>query len=84
MAICTACRQEMTDPAVTTCRANDCLRITAHNWIPTVRYESDSGERCPDCNVATGGHHHPGCDREKCPECQRQRITCRCSSKRRP
>ena len=83
MAICSACRQEMMDPAVTTCAGNDCLRITAHNHIPTVRYESDTGARCPDCNVAAGGHHHPGCDQEKCPQCQRQRITCRCTDKRR-
>ena len=68
MAICSACRQEMSDPAVTTCRANDSMRITAHNWIPTVRYESDTGERC---------------DREKCPACQRQRISCRCGGARR-
>lgn len=83
MAICSACRQEMTDPAVTTCKGNDSLRITAHNHIPTVRYQSDTGARCPACNVAPGGHHHPGCDREKCPVCQRQRITCRCKGTRR-
>ena len=83
MAICTACRQEMSDPAVTTCAGNDSVRITAHNWIPTVRFHSATGARCPDCNVANGGHHHPGCDREKCPQCSRQRLTCRCNGTRR-
>jgi len=35
-------------------------------------------ERCPDCNVKTGGIHHPGCDQEECPRCHFQIISCDC------
>lgn len=83
MAICMTCRQEMTDPAVTTCPGNDRLRLSAHCWLPTVRYDGAAGERCPDCNVASGGHHHPGCDRERCPLCSGQRLSCSCTRRRR-
>ncbi|MBT3380491.1 MAG: hypothetical protein HN742_10760 [Lentisphaerae bacterium] len=78
MAICHACRLEMSDEGTTTCPANDCVRITARNHIPTVRYPQDADGRCPDCNVAPGGHHHPGCDMERCPTCGGQRISCGC------
>ena len=78
MAICRSCRMEMTDEATTTCRGNDCIRITAHNYVPTVRYPRDAEGKCPDCNVAPGGHQHPGCAIERCPVCDGQRISCRC------
>lgn len=35
-------------------------------------------ERCPDCNVASGGYHHPGCDNEECPNCHLQLLSCSC------
>jgi len=34
--------------------------------------------RCPDCNTTWGNYHHPGCDREECPKCHRQLISCGC------
>ena len=33
---------------------------------------------CPDCAVAVGELHSPGCDMETCPCCGRQRISCAC------
>lgn len=39
-------------------------------------------DRCPDCNVAPGGIHHPGCDKEECPHCHKQLLTCLCDDPR--
>jgi hypothetical protein len=33
---------------------------------------------CHDCNVTKGQFHHPGCDVERCPRCERQVISCGC------
>lgn len=33
-------------------------------------------ERCPDCGVAIGHNHGPGCAVERCPMCGRQYIGC--------
>ena len=35
---------------------------------------------CPDCAVAPGERHVPGCDVERCPACGWQRIGCQCRS----
>jgi hypothetical protein len=37
------------------------------------------GERCPDCGVKQGRHHHPGCDWEECPRCHGQSLGCSCN-----
>lgn len=34
--------------------------------------------KCPDCAVALGEMHIPGCDLETCPRCGRQAISCDC------
>lgn len=34
--------------------------------------------KCPDCAVAFSQLHVPGCDKEKCPACGSQAISCDC------
>ena len=34
---------------------------------------------CPDCAVAFSQLHVPGCDKEICPACGRQCISCDCN-----
>ena len=31
---------------------------------------------CNDCGVGPGRLHHPGCDMERCPDCDNQAIIC--------
>jgi hypothetical protein len=38
-------------------------------------------ERCPDCGVALRQFHHADCDREQCPRCKRQLLSCWCSKR---
>lgn len=35
-------------------------------------------KKCPDCDVAPGQFHDPGCDVERCPYCGHQLIGCDC------
>jgi len=83
MAKCTECGLEMSgDSPADTCSANDRVHLGGFDWIPTKRWipqNDDPTERCPDCNVAPNGHHHPGCALERCPSCGGQRISCGCN-----
>lgn len=38
----------------------------------------DPDDTCPDCLAPTGSFHHPGCDKEECPRCHAQALSCDC------
>lgn len=38
----------------------------------------DGDTICNDCGVDPGGYHSPRCDREYCPKCRQQMLTCPC------
>jgi hypothetical protein len=45
----------------------------------TYSRQPHSGESiCNDCGVVPGEYHEPRCDRERCPKCRRQLLTCAC------
>lgn len=77
---CSFCLKETTDQAVKTCSGNEGLLYfpDTGEYLHTLPYEDPEGERCPDCRVASGGYHHPGCNMERCPRCGLQLISCSC------
>lgn len=74
MAKCSQCCQEMMDESVRSCTLQT-VTFPAGDVLPAVPCDY---ERCRDCNVAEGGFHHPGCDKEECPKCKGQLISCGC------
>src|SRR5688572_27289451 len=77
MAICIHCSQDMT--TATSCTV-DVLYLDGRpvDVPPHLDDDAGSGGACPDCGVELGGLHHLGCDRQDCPSCGRQLISCRC------
>jgi len=78
MAICPWCDQEMM--TADSCK-EEAVLFPDGTKLPQVPYEppdSYPDARCPDCNVKPGGFHHPSCDRERCPKCGGQLISCGC------
>ena len=76
MAVCNWCNLEMTDPLTVDCPENRTVEYPNSATLPAVPYDGDG--RCHDCNVASGGYHHPSCDIERCPRCGGQLISCGC------
>jgi hypothetical protein len=74
MAVCNFCNQEMTSEDTASCMLVK-VEVGGRKLSP-IKYQDDG--RCPDCYVATGGFHHPGCDQEVCPACGGQAIGCGC------
>jgi len=83
MAVCLACRQEMTVGVGCTLK----VETVAGKRMTRVRYgqgrggvdTADDGRSCHDCLVPPGAYHHPGCDAETCPNCGGQAIGCDCA-----
>ena len=77
-AICKHCNRDMME-------TDTCIKVPVvidfNEVLDPIRYKSEAGERCHDCNVAEGGFHHPGCDWERCPKCGGQLISCGCLDK---
>lgn len=79
MAICEACKLEMTSQKTVTCLDVE-VEFPGSPPMKAVPYEPIDGgkKRCHDCYVKPGGLHHPGCDAEECPACHGQLISCGC------
>jgi len=72
MAVCPYCDGEMTE-------VNQCKEgIDPAASAEAIRMLQSEVGHCPDCNVAPGATHHPGCDRERCGACGDQAMACRC------
>jgi hypothetical protein len=83
MGICISCQKEMMDVSIMTCEGNTAIEYPDGSDLPKIPFNPKelhlpTWHRCPDCNVAPGGHHHSNCDYEKCPKCGGQLISCDC------
>jgi len=67
-------------------KADGCIPVPVRGLKP-IAYGSETWDyllpeellpRCADCNAKLGCFHHPGCDKEQCPRCEGQVISCGC------
>ena len=91
MAVCSYCRREMTSKVGCTLRvetvAGQRMARIPFGKEPgdgpgTVAWLTKLGlplpTHCHDCGCPVGKLHHPGCDKEMCPNCHGQAISCGC------
>lgn len=78
MAICKHCGQEMGAVQTVSCTENMGVLYPDGVFLSTIPHYSPDGSRCPNCGVASGGYHHVGCDKEKCPRCHAKILSCGC------
>lgn len=75
MAKCSDCGNDMSAETTVTCSLVP-ITFPDGSQKPAILWPGPG--RCPDCNIAPGGQHHPGCDMERCPVCGGQLIGCEC------
>lgn len=76
MAKCRACGQEMKNHV--SCTKNEEVEMDVGGHYKTIPYPESEKNDCHDCGCPPGGHHHPGCDMERCPACGGKLISCGC------
>jgi len=73
MAVCDDCKQDMKTVDGCVFSPINFPDGLARDPVP---YPADADGRCPDCGIAPGHYHHPGCDNEVCPKCGKRLLSC--------
>lgn len=74
--VCKFCDQEMIGVGADSCKNLFVNFPNGERILSVPFYGDDDLDRCHDCNILSGGLHHPGCGMERCPKCKCQIISC--------